>query len=140
MNGAGEALGLYRGNGSVSGECENRRMQSGRNGTLGRIRRETGLKPLNGFRLKGMLIYSPRRLIGKSGMQEGARFPQQIPDFPLSRFKKNGEGPINQHSLKAVLRRDGSPAQASPSESRLQPEASEGLQARDRWDGTGTRG
>ena len=55
MNGAGEALGLYRGNGSVSGECENRRMQSGRNGTLGRIRRETGLKPLNDFRLKAGL-------------------------------------------------------------------------------------
>jgi len=46
--------------------------------------RETGLKPLNGFRLKGLLIYSPRRLIGKSGKQEGARFPQQIPDFLIS--------------------------------------------------------
>jgi hypothetical protein len=96
----------------------------------GGIRRETGLKPLNGFRLKGLLINYPRRLIGKSGKQEGARFPQQFPDFPLSRFKKNGEVPINQHSLKAGLRRDGSPAQTSPSEYRLQPEVCEGLQAR----------
>ena len=30
-------------------------MESGRNGTLGGIRRETGLKPLNGFRLKAGL-------------------------------------------------------------------------------------
>ena len=28
MNGAGKALRLYPGNGSVSGECENRRMQN----------------------------------------------------------------------------------------------------------------
>ena len=54
--------------------------------------RETGLKPLDRCRLKGLLIYSPRRLIGKSGKQEDSRFPQQFPDFPLSRFKKEWRG------------------------------------------------
>ena len=73
--------------------------------TDGRPRDEA--EALNGFRLKGLLIYSPRGLIGKSGKQEGARFPQQFPDFPLSRFKKEGDMPINQHSMKAGLRLAG---------------------------------
>ena len=34
-------------------------MECGRNGKSGGIWRETGLKPLNGFRLKGVLIDSP---------------------------------------------------------------------------------
>ena len=41
-----------------------------------------------------------------------------------------GLKPLPDFRLKAVLRRDGSPARTSPSESRLQPEACEGLQAR----------
>ena len=62
------------------------------------------------YRLQGLLINSPRRLIGKAGKQEGARFPQKFPDFSLSRFKISGEVAINQHSL--------------------QPEAGEGLETR----------
>ena len=44
--------------------------------------------------------------------------------------RETGLKPLNDFRLKAGLRRDGSPAQTSPSEYRLQPEASEGLQAR----------
>ena len=43
------------------------RMMSWRNTDCPMDARETGLKPPNGFRLKGLLIYSPRRPIGKSG-------------------------------------------------------------------------
>ena len=57
-------------------------MERGRTGTLGCIRRATGLKPLNGLRLNARLL------------------------------------------------RDGSPAQTTLSEYRLQPEVCEGLQAR----------
>ena len=56
------------------------------------------------YRLQGLLINSPRRLIGKSGKQEGARFPQQFPDFPLSRFKKEWRG-----AYKSTLPLAGSP-------------------------------
>ncbi len=69
--------------------------------TLSLTPRPGGAKDLARIRLLGLLIYSPRRLIRKSGRQEGACFPQQFPDFPLSRFKKNGELRINQHSLLA---------------------------------------
>ena len=44
--------------------------------------------------------------------------------------RETGLKPLNDFRLKAGLRRDGSPAQTSPSEYRLQPEACEGLQAR----------
>ena len=45
-------------------------------------------------------------------------------------LRETGLKPLNDFRLKAGLRREGSPTQTSPSEYRLQPEASEGLQAR----------
>ena len=45
-------------------------------------------------------------------------------------LRETGLKPLNDFRLKAGLRREGSPTQTSPSEHRLQPEASEGLQAR----------
>ena len=49
--------------------------------------------------------------------------------------QETGLKPLNGFRLKAGLRREGSPAQNSLSEYRLQPEVSEGLQARvlDGW-------
>ena len=44
--------------------------------------------------------------------------------------QKTGLKPLNDFRLKAVLRREGSPTQTSPSAYRLHPEACEGLQAR----------
>ena len=44
--------------------------------------------------------------------------------------RETGPKPLNDFHLKAGLRRDGSPAQISPSEFRLKPEVCEGLQAR----------
>jgi hypothetical protein len=38
-------------------------MECGREGKSGGIRRETGLKPLNGVRLKGVLIYLPLSIL-----------------------------------------------------------------------------
>ena len=49
--------------------------------------RETGLKPLNDFRLKGVLIYSPCRLIWKSrkaGRQEGRQGLDLLGNFLIS--------------------------------------------------------
>ena len=43
---------------------------------------------------------------------------------------RTGLKPLNDFRLMAGLRREGSMAQTSPSEYRLQPEACEGLQAR----------
>ena len=45
-------------------------------------------------------------------------------------LRETGLKPLNDFRLKAGLRRECSPTQTSPSEHRLQPEASEGLQAR----------
>ena len=44
--------------------------------------------------------------------------------------RETGLKPLNDFRLKAGLRREGTPAQTSPSEYRLQPEACAGLQAR----------
>ena len=44
--------------------------------------------------------------------------------------RETGLKPLNDFRLKAGLQREGSRAQTSPSEYRLQPEACEGLQAR----------
>ena len=67
------------------------------------VRLLPGLKPLVGFRQQGWLMVSPRRPIWKSGKPEGTRWPQALPDFLLSRFKKNGEARLNHQILKAAF-------------------------------------
>ena len=46
-------------------------------------------------------------------------------------WRETGLKPLDDIRLKAELRRECSPMQTSPSEYRLQPEACEGLQARE---------
>ena len=67
------------------------------------VRLLPGLKPLVGFRQQGWLMVSPCRPIWKSGKPEGTRWPQALPDFLLSRFKKNGEARLNHQILKAAF-------------------------------------
>ena len=54
-----------------------------------------GLNPLYGLNLKGRLINSPRRLIGKSRKE---RVFLKYFLISLSRFNKNGEVSLNQFS------------------------------------------
>ena len=115
---------------SVAGGCEDRCMQSGRARQSGLHTARDGAEAPERLPPEGSVDLFPaqaNREIRKAG--RGA-FSQKFPDFPLSRLEISAEVPINQHSLKAGLRRDGSPAQNSPSECRLQLEACEGLQAR----------
>jgi hypothetical protein len=79
-------------------------------------------------RLKGVLIYSPRRLIWNSGRQEGARL---LRNFLISCFPdkiKSGQRGKSTDPEGGTSTWDAM-ATASGSEYRLQPEASEGLQA-----------
>ena len=50
----------------------------------GCIRRETGLKPLHGFRLKGVLIYRPLSILFESGKREIRKLLRKTRPFLLS--------------------------------------------------------
>ena len=63
---------------------------------------------------------------GAEGAWSAGEMANQSPEG-----QKTGLKPLNDFRLKAVLRREGSPTQTSPSAYRLHPEACEGLQARE---------
>jgi hypothetical protein len=69
---------------SVSGGVRISAWSGDKTGNSGGIRRETGLKPLNGFRLKGVLIYRPLPILFESGKREIRNLLRKTRPFLLS--------------------------------------------------------